>query len=92
MIVRILGEGQLHVDESAAHELNELDAKLEAAVERKDESGFKPALDELLARVRAIGRPAEPGALEPSELILPGEDASMADVRRLLAGDGLIPG
>ena len=92
MIVRILGEGQLHVDDSAAHELNELDAKLEAAVERNDESGFKPALDELLARVRAIGRPAEPDALEPSELILPGQDATMADVRKLLAGDGLIPG
>jgi hypothetical protein len=92
MIVRILGEGQLYVDDSAADELNELDAKLEAAVERNDESGFKPALDELLARVRAIGRPAEPGALEPSELILPGEGATMSDVRKLLAGDGLIPG
>jgi hypothetical protein len=92
MIVRILGEGQLHVDDSAASELNELDAKLEATVERNDESGFKPALDELLGRVRSIGRPAEPGALEPSELILPGEGATMDEVRQLLSGDGLIPG
>ena len=38
------------------------------------------------------GSPVEPGALEPSELILPGEGATMADVRKLLAGDGLIPG
>jgi PspA-Associated protein len=92
MIVRILGEGQLHVDDSAAHELNELDATLESTVERNDESGFQPALAELLARVRAIGRPVEPGALEPSELIVPGEGATMDDVRKLLAGDGLIPG
>jgi hypothetical protein len=92
MIVRILGEGQLHVDDSAAHELNELDAKLEATVERNDQAGFQPVLDELLARVRAIGRPVEPGALEPSELILPAEGATMDDVRKLLAGDGLIPG
>jgi hypothetical protein len=92
MIVRILGEGQLHVDDSAAHELNELDAKLEATVEGNDEPAFQPALEELLARVRAIGRPAEPGALEPSELILPGEGATMDDVRKLLAGEGLIPG
>jgi hypothetical protein len=92
MIVRILGEGQLRVDDSAASELNQLDAKLEAAVERNDESGFKPALEELLARVRSIGRPVEPGDLEPSELILPGEDATMGEVRKLLAGDGLIPG
>ena len=92
MIVRILGEGQLHVDDSAAGELNELDAKLEATVEHNDEPGFRPALEELLTRVRAIGRPVEPGALEPSELILPGEGATMADVRKLLSGDGLIPG
>jgi hypothetical protein len=92
MIVRILGEGQLQVDDSAASELNELDTKLEATVERNDQAGFKPALDELLARVRSIGRPVEADALEPSELILPGEGATMDDVRKLLAGDGSIPG
>jgi hypothetical protein len=92
MIVRILGEGQVRVDDSAAHELNDLDARLESTVERNDEAAFQPVLEELLERVRAIGRPVEPGELEPSELILPGEGATMADVRRLLAGDGLIPG
>jgi hypothetical protein len=92
MIVRILGEGQLQVADSAAAELNELDAKLEATVERDDEAGFRSALEALLARVRALGRPVEPGTLEPSELILPAEGATMADVRKLLAGDGLIPG
>ena len=33
MIVRILGEGQLDVDDSLTGELNELDARLEAARE-----------------------------------------------------------
>ena len=92
MIVRILGEGQLRIDDSAVDELNELDTKLETAVERNDEPGFRPALTELLARVRSIGRPVEAGALEPSELILPGEDATMDEVRALLSGEGLIPG
>lgn len=92
MIVRILGEGQLHVDDELAGELNELDARLEAAVDRDDEQEFRSALDELVGRVRAAGSPADPGALEPSELIIPGEDATMAEVRKLMAGDGLIPG
>jgi hypothetical protein len=92
MIVRILGEGQLRIDDSALDELNELDTKLEAAVERNDEPGFRPALTELLSRVRSIGRPVDPGALEPSGLILPGEDATMDEVRGLLSGEGLIPG
>ena len=92
MIVRILGEGQLQIDDSATSELNELDARLEAAVERNDEPGFRLALSELLAQVRSIGSPVEAGALEPSELILPEEGATMAEVRQLLTGDGLIPG
>lgn len=92
MIVRILGEGQLRVADSAVAELNELDAKLETAVASNDAAGFKLALDALLARVRSIGTPLEPDAIEPSELILPREDATMDEVRKLLTEDGLIPG
>jgi len=92
MIVRILGEGQLEVPDSAVSELNQLDAAVETAVERNDESAFLPALAALLARVREIGVPAEADDLRPSELIVPGPEASMADVRRLLTDEGLIPG
>ena len=92
MIVRILGEGQVEVDDSAAEELNDLDSKLEAAVEHDDEADFRPALDALLARIRSIGRPLPPDALAPSELIIPQEGATMAEVRKLLTDDGLIPG
>jgi hypothetical protein len=92
MIVRILGEGQLRVDDSAASELNELDAKLEATVERDDEPGFRSALGDLLTRVRSLGSPVEAGTLDTSELILPGDGATIAEVRKLLAGDGLLPG
>ena len=92
MIVRILGEGQLEVADSALSELNELDAQLEGAVERSDEAGFEAALEALLGRVRELGSPAAPDSLEPSSLILPQADATMADVRKLLADDGLISG
>lgn len=92
MIVRILGEGQLEVPESAASELNDLDAVLESAVERDDEAAFRPALAALLARVQEVGTPARPDDLRPSELIIPGPDATMNDVRRLLTDEGLIPG
>lgn len=92
MIVRILGEGQLEVDDSAVAELNALDSQLEAAADRNDEAAFGAALETLLSRVRALGRPLEDAALEPSELILPQDGATMADVRKLLTDDGLIPG
>ena len=92
MIVRILGEGQLQIDDAAVSELNELETRLEATVERGDEDAFHAALDTLLGRVRELGRPVEDAALEPSGLILPAEGATMDEVRKLLAGDGLIPG
>jgi hypothetical protein len=92
VIVRILGEGQLEVSDSALDELNELDSQLEAAVDRGDEAGFSAALGALLGRVREIGTPADPDTLAPSALILPQADATMAEVRGLLSDDGLIPG
>ena len=92
MIVRILGEGQLAVDPSAADELTALDAKVEAAIGAGDEEAFRTAFCALLGRIREIGKPLDDAALEPSDLILPDEDATIEDVRKLLSDDGLIPG
>jgi hypothetical protein len=92
MIVRILGEGQLEVPDSAVSELNELDRALEAAVEHDDQEAFRPALAALLAKVREVGSPTDAADLRPSELIIPQPDATMAEVRKLLTDEGLIPG
>ncbi len=92
MIVRILGEGQFRVDDSAAAELNRLDTELESAVEHSDDDRFIAALTGLLAQVRAHGAPLPPDILEPSDLILPHGDSSMDEVRKLLTDEGLIPG
>ena len=92
MIVRILGEGQFRVDDAATAQLNDLDANLETAVNRKDEAAFTAALTRLLAQVRAQGSPLPPDTLESSDLILPSEDSSMDEVRKMLTDEGLIPG
>lgn len=92
MIVRILGEGQLDVDDSALDRLNELDAAVERAVEADDVAAFGPALTALLAEVRALGAPHADDDLVPSDVVLPPADATIAEVRDLLSDDGLIPG
>jgi hypothetical protein len=92
VIVRILGGGQFRVDDATTAELNQLDTKLESAVEQGDEAAFRAALSALLAQVRAQGSPVAPDSLEPSDLILPHEDSSMDEVRKLLTDEGLIPG
>ena len=92
MIVRILGEGQFRVDDSVAAELSRLDTELEAAVEHGDQAACTAALTGLLTEVRAHGSPLPPDILEPSELILPGQDSSMDEVRKMLTDEGLITG
>ena len=92
MIVRILGEGQLQVDDSASTELNSLDAALEKAVNSGDEAAFRSALVALLDRVRALGTPLAAETLEPSDSILPRADADLDEVRSMLTDDGYIPG
>lgn len=92
MIVRILGEGQLQVADTATDELNRLDAVLEKAVSEGDEAAFSPALAALLDRVRELGVPVPADSLAPSDLILPYADASLADVRTMLTEDGMLPG
>jgi PspA-Associated protein len=92
VIVRILGEGQYDVDASALDGLNELDAEVERAVEAGDEPAFEAALAALHDGVRAAGRPHPADSLDESDLILPPSGASIDEVRRLLGGEGLIPG
>ena len=92
MIVRISGEGQFSIDDAATSELNRLDSELETAVNRNDEAAFTAALHGLLEQVRARGSALPADTLEPSDLILPPEDASMDEVREMLTEEGLIPG
>jgi len=92
MIVRILGEGQLRLDDSTDAELNALDAEVEKAVNAGDEQAFRPALAALLDRVRSLGSPLPEDVIEPSDLILPYSDADLDDVKEMLTGEGLIPG
>ncbi|MFJ9243110.1 hypothetical protein [Streptomyces sp. NPDC101776] len=92
MIVRIMGEGQARLADSHLTELNKLDDVLLTEVQNGDVPAFRQTLQALLAKVRELGDPLPDDSLEPSELILPAEDATLEEVRDLLSDDGLIPG
>ena len=94
MIVRILGEGQYDVSDDALDRLNQLDAAVETAVEAGDDEAFATALAALLDGVRTVGVAHAVDSLDESDLILPPADATIDEVRALLAesDEGLIPG
>jgi hypothetical protein len=92
MIVRIIGEGQFDVPDELLEELNRLDEALTKAVEGGDPDSFRTALERLLASVRTQGSELPEDYLGPSELVLPGPDATIAEVSAVLGEEGLIPG
>ena len=92
MILRILGEGQVKMSDEAVAELNALDEALIEAVEKGDEAQFQTCLTNLVNKVRELGQPVPDDYIGPSELILPGSDATLEEVKELLSDEGLIPG
>jgi hypothetical protein len=92
MIVRILGEGQWELADSHVDALNDLDEQVEAAVQSGDRESFSRSLEALLNAVRTAGSRLPDDSLVDSQLILPHSDATLEEVRDLLADDGLIPG
>jgi PspA-Associated protein len=93
MILRILGEGQFEVADDRIDELNRLDDAVQAAVDAGDADAFARALARLVTGVRTVGRELPEEHLGPSDLVIPGPDATLEEIRDELAGgEGLIPG
>jgi hypothetical protein len=91
VIVRILGEGQFQVDADVAARLTALDAELDAAVEKHDDTAFRAVLGAAVGLVRDSGTTVPDDTFVTADYILPFSDASVDEVRKLLA-DGTIPG
>ncbi|CAM5540626.1 F0F1 ATP synthase OS=Streptomyces alboniger OX=132473 GN=CP975_09530 PE=4 SV=1 [Streptomyces alboniger] len=92
MIVRIMGEGQVRLADGHLTELKSWTTSCWPKWRRATSPGFRRTLEALLAKVRELGEPLPDDSLEPSELILPSQDATLEDVQELLSDDGLIPG
>jgi PspA-Associated protein len=91
VIVRIMGEGQWRVDDDEAARLNELDDGVFEAVEAGDEAALAEALARLAEAVRSSGKPLAVEDLAPSDAIVPPDDLTLDEARRLLGDEGFIP-
>lgn len=91
MILRVFGVGQFEVPDEAVTELNELDDALTGPVEQHDEEALHAGLEKVLEAVRRLGTPVPDDFLGPSDLLLPGPDSTVDEIRELLSEEGLIP-
>ena len=92
MIVRILGDGQYELPDAVLDDINQLDSALENSVQNDDDVAFRGALAGLLSAIRDKGSRLPDESLEPSDAIVPGDDAHADEVRELLTEEGIIPG
>jgi hypothetical protein len=91
MIVRIMGEGQYRLPDEKLDQLNSIDSDLEKAVSAADDGAFGTAFAALLEFVRG-GERVPDDELHDSDAILPPGDSTLAEMRELISGDGLIAG
>jgi hypothetical protein len=91
VIVRILGEGQFQVADDEAAKLTGLDSELDAAVQAGEQTAFKAALDASVRLVRESGERVPDDTFVTADFILPFSDATLDEVRQLLA-EGKISG
>ncbi len=90
MIVRIQGDGQYRLDESAQAELSSLDAQLFDAVKSGGAEEAHNLLTLTIALVHNQGSRLAEDDLSSSDLILPSADASLDETRALLQSEGLV--
>lgn len=92
MIVRILHEGQFRVGGADLDRINEIDQQLVDCVAARNEESFSHLLKQLIDTVKERGKPVPMDEFVESDVILPAEDATLAEVEDLFTGEGAIPG
>lgn len=90
MIVRILGEGQFEVEGSLADRLNAIDNKIVEHVNKGNQKEFKKDLARLISAIKEKGEPIDPVDIVPSDIIVPPEDLTLEEARKVFRGEGLI--
>jgi len=91
MIVRVLNDAQYEVSDDLLAQLNELDRQATDALERSDESAMQQALREMGDAVRASGSRVADDDLAPSQVVVPPDDFTLEETRKLMSDQGLIP-
>jgi phage shock protein A len=88
IVVRIAGDQQYELPESFRPALDGLDGALVRAVQTGDEAGFLQCRQQLLKLVTTSGTQLPTDDNQSSDVIVPSEDMTLADAKRLMAENG----
>lgn len=91
MIVRLMGEGQYKVDDACLEHLNRHDDAAMAAIEAGDQATLETELKAMWKLVRGEGTALPDDSLAASDALVPPDDLSLEEARRLLGDEGFVP-
>lgn len=89
LVVRIHGEDQYRLPESARAKLDQYDADLVSAIRVADADRFQDTLTQLLGWIRSSGEKLPQSDLSSSDVVLPSADMTLKEAQDLLAGEGV---
>ena len=92
MIIRILGEGQFRLDDNLVNKVNKIDNQIVDHVQKGNKAEFHRDLAKLISTVKELGEPLDPVEIIQSDIIIPPEDLSLEEARKVFCEDGLIKG
>jgi phage shock protein A len=87
-IVRIQGEDQYRISQADKTQLEAFDAEVVAAVNASDQEAFQASVKKALDFVRARGAVVPHEQILKSDMILPPEDMTLDEAKKILAGEG----
>ncbi|MGB8217856.1 MAG: hypothetical protein WCE94_11195 [Candidatus Methanoperedens sp.] len=94
MIVRLMGEGQYEIDKKHIDTVNKIDNNIVKIVSGRDEkaamSTFRTEYTKLHDYVRKNGKKVPHEIIKPSDIIIPPEDITLEEARKIFRGEGLI--
>lgn len=85
MTIRILSDGQYRVSGAVLDELDLIDNSMIEALHAGDEQTFRQAFTQVIDLIRSKGQRLPDDFLGESELVLPPDDTTLAEARKLFA-------
>jgi hypothetical protein len=90
MIIRIIGGGQYQVSSCLLDDLNEIDNRIVEHVSKGNEESYRRDLARLISSIKQSGKPVDAEDIIPSDIVVPPEDLTFEEARRVFSGQGLI--
>ena len=87
-VVRIQGNDQYRISQADHAQLDGFDAALVKAIQAGDEVAFHSSLAAVLQFVRSRGTKLDATSLESSQVILPAEDMTLDEARKIMESNG----